>query len=174
VDYRLFWSFLSWKGDEFVDECGYFWLPIPPEGYRSLGFVVTKGSAKPPLDSVRCVRSDLTDSCEIHDLIADMEPIFPDFPCQFWKVRSCQRGILGKTIPVGTFFCTTSDCLDDELCTFCLKNLDPSLQAMPDLKQVHSLINHYGPTVFSIQKKSICYHQFRGFSKWSHLIQKGN
>jgi Vacuolar protein sorting-associated protein 62 len=148
VDYRLIWSSFSWKGDEFVEECGYFWLPIAPEGYRSLGFVVTNGSTKPSLDSVRCVRSDLTDTCETHDLIADMEPIFPDFPCQFWKVRPCHRGMRGEGIPVGTFFCTTSDCLDDELCTFCLKNLDPSLQAMPDLEQVHSLINHYGPTVF--------------------------
>uniref|UniRef100_A0A0D3AGU4 Uncharacterized protein n=1 Tax=Brassica oleracea var. oleracea TaxID=109376 RepID=A0A0D3AGU4_BRAOL len=30
----------------------------------------------------------------------------------------------------------------------CLKNLDPSLQAMPNLDQVHALIQHYGPTVY--------------------------
>lgn len=147
LDYRLVWSSLSWKGDEFVEECGYFWLPIPPEGYRSLGFVVTKGPTKPSLDSVRCVRSDLTDACETHDLVVDMEPMFPDFPCQFWEVRPCHRGMLGKGVPVGTFFCTT-DCVAEELCTFCLKNLDSSLQAMPNLEQVHSLIKHYGPTVF--------------------------
>ncbi|KAJ4882540.1 hypothetical protein Rs2_32633 [Raphanus sativus] len=30
----------------------------------------------------------------------------------------------------------------------CLKNLDPSLQGMPNLDQVHALIQHYGPTVY--------------------------
>ncbi|CAF1779833.1 unnamed protein product [Brassica napus] len=30
----------------------------------------------------------------------------------------------------------------------CLKNLDPTLQAMPNLDQVHALIQHYGPTVY--------------------------
>ncbi|KAJ4774221.1 vacuolar sorting-associated protein (DUF946) [Rhynchospora pubera] len=147
LDYTLVWSSFSWIGDENSEECGYIWLPTPPEGYRSLGFVVTKGPTKPSLDLVRCVRSDLTDTCETNDLIADMEPMFPDFPCQFWKVRPCHRGMQGKGISVGTFYCSTSF-VDEVLCTFCLKNFDSSLQAMPNLEQVHSLINYYGPTVF--------------------------
>ncbi|RXH94607.1 hypothetical protein DVH24_024291 [Malus domestica] len=37
---------------------------------------------------------------------------------------------------------------DKELEVACLKNFDSSLHAMPNLNQIHSLIEHYGPTVF--------------------------
>ena len=30
----------------------------------------------------------------------------------------------------------------------CLKNLDSTLHAMPNLNQIHALIKHYGPTLY--------------------------
>ena len=38
---------------------GSMWRPIPPEGYVALGLVCNKNWGPPPLDDVRCVRSDL-------------------------------------------------------------------------------------------------------------------
>ncbi|RVW81789.1 hypothetical protein CK203_051597 [Vitis vinifera] len=37
---------------------------------------------------------------------------------------------------------------DEEPNIACLKNLDSTLHAMPNLKQIHALIKHYGATVF--------------------------
>ncbi|KAE8707800.1 Detected protein of confused Function [Hibiscus syriacus] len=67
-----------------------------------------------------------------------------------WNTRPCKRGMFCEGVLVGTFFCSTyfvSE--DDELEIACLKNLDPTLHAMPDLNQIHALIKHYGARVFS-------------------------
>ncbi|XP_038979049.1 uncharacterized protein LOC120109361 isoform X2 [Phoenix dactylifera] len=147
LDYTLVWSSSDWTENDH-DGCGYFWLPSPPEGYKSLGYLVTKGPNKPSLEEVRCVRCDLTETCEAYDLIVDMEPMFPEFPCQIWKVRPSLRGMWEKGLSVGTFFCSTNSIFEDEPRISCLKNLDYSLQAMPNLEQIHALMKHYGPTVF--------------------------
>ncbi len=53
TDYTKIWSAT-------FDVSGSFWLPVAPEGYVALGVVVKTGTdAKPGLDEVRCVRSDL-------------------------------------------------------------------------------------------------------------------
>ena len=100
-------SSADWTEDDH-DGCGYFWLPSPPEGYKSLGYLVTKGPNKPSLEEVRCVRCDLTEICEAYDLIVDMEPMFPKFPCQIRKTRPSFRGMWGKGLSVGTFSCSTN------------------------------------------------------------------
>ncbi|XP_020094384.1 uncharacterized protein LOC109714255 [Ananas comosus] len=153
LDYTLIWSSSSWKDDSY-DECGCIWLPLPPKGYKALGYVVAKGPNKPSLEEVRCVRSDLTDACEISDLIVDTELIFPDFACQVFKVRPCDRGMKGRGVAVGTFFCSTDSIVEDELSISCLRNFDSSLQAMPNLEQIHALIKHYGPTVYFHPKET--------------------
>ncbi|CAL9154070.1 unnamed protein product [Musa hybrid cultivar] len=146
LDYTLVWS-----SDDFTEEshvgCGYFWLPIPPEGYRALGYLVTSGPNKPSVVEVRCVRSDLTDTCDAHELMIDMETIFPELPCQVWKMRPSSRGLLGTGVSVGTFCCNTDSTSEDVLNICCLKNCDSSLKAMPNLEQMHALIKHYGPTL---------------------------
>ncbi|KAG6437921.1 hypothetical protein SASPL_102852 [Salvia splendens] len=86
---------------------------LPPEGYKALGFVVTKKSKKPKTSEVKCVHSDLTDTCQACPLIA------------------CANCSLGEEHDIA-----------------CLKNLDPSLHAMPNMDQIHAIIEHYGPTVF--------------------------
>ncbi|KAH6811417.1 vacuolar sorting-associated protein [Perilla frutescens var. frutescens] len=147
VDYSLVWS--SYDGDdENFDGCCYIWLPQPAEGYKALGFVVTNKSKKPELDEVKCVRADLTDTCEAYHLIAGMDSEFLKVPLTVWNVRPLHRGIYGRGVTVGTFYCSTSCNSGEELNIGCLKNLDVNLHAMPNMDQIHALVRHYGPTVF--------------------------
>lgn len=146
VEYKLIWSSASRN-----DGHGRIWLPVPPTGYKSMGFLVTAGSDQPSINEVRCVRADLTVKCEANDMI------FSRGSFKIWKTRPSQRGMLCKGVSVGTFFCSeanmslfngkdSTDPTDFNIA--CLKNLDSTLNAMPNLDQIHELINHYGPTVF--------------------------
>lgn len=138
---------LVWSEDTHRDGCGYIWLPNPPEGYKAMGFVVSTKSDEPDLDEVRCVRADLTESCEVDEVIFDRKAIFSSGKFYVWNVRPCERGMLCRGVPVGTFYCSRDDSYE-ELSIACLKNLDSSLNAMPNLDQVHALIKHYGPTLY--------------------------
>ncbi|KAL7151657.1 hypothetical protein ABFS83_04G046000 [Erythranthe nasuta] len=148
VDYSLLWSSNEGDDDESFDGCGYFWLPQSPEGYKSLGFVVTNKSEKPDLDEVKCVRSDLTDTCEAYGLLMDIHSKFSKMPLTIRNTRPLHRGMYGRGVSVGTFFCGYSFSSGEELSIACLKNLDSDLHAMPNIDQIHALVTHYGPTVF--------------------------
>lgn len=147
LDYTLVWCSDD-GGNGNYEGCGFFWLPQPPEGYKSLGFLVTNTPKKPELDEVRCVRTDLTDRCESYCLILDAISKSSYSPCWVWNTRPYHRGMLGKGVSVGTFFCSNYRIPGEELNIACLKNLDPTLHAMPNDDQIHALIRHYGPTVF--------------------------
>lgn len=147
LNYTLIWSTYDWTDDSH-DGCGYFWLPCPPEGYKAMGCVVTDKPNKPSLEEVRCVRSDLTETCEIHNLILNTHSKSPNFSFRVWNTRPCHRGMWAKGVSLGTFFCGTYGKSRDELSIACLKNLEPSFQAMPNMEQIHALIKHYGPTVY--------------------------
>ncbi|GAV83008.1 DUF946 domain-containing protein [Cephalotus follicularis] len=138
---------LIWSTDLYHNGCGYFWLPNAPVGYKPMGILVTDNPEQPELEEVRCVRGDLTETCETCDVI------FPQVshsksPFQVWSTRPCKRGMTARGVSIGTFFCSTNLSTEDQLEIACLKNLDSSLHAMPTLDQVHALIKHYGPTVF--------------------------
>lgn len=145
LDYTLVWSSDD-ESEEKYGECGFFWLPQPPEGYKPLGFLVTNNPDKPDLNEVRCVRADLTDECEPYRLLLESYSKFLNLPVRVSSTRPSHRGVLGKGVSVGTFFCGywTSE---EELNIACLKNLN-QLHAMPNLEQIHALMKHYGPTVF--------------------------
>ncbi|KAJ8558566.1 hypothetical protein K7X08_035745 [Anisodus acutangulus] len=114
-----------------------------------MGFLATVEPNEPDPDEVRCVRADLTQNCEACEMMFSSDSLFPKNQFQVWKTRPCKRGMLCKAVSVGTFFCsTTSLSSGDELNIACLKNLDSSLHAMPNLEQIHALIKHYGPTVY--------------------------
>ncbi|KAL6217614.1 hypothetical protein ACLB2K_010831 [Fragaria x ananassa] len=147
LDYTLVWS-PDDGTEESYGSCGYFWLPDPPEGYRAMGFLVTNKPGKPELDEVRCVRADLTDTCEPHNLIFNSRTNSTSLPFQVWTMRPRHRGTRGTGVSVGTFFCSNHWSNGEDLQIGCLKNLNPKLCGMPNLDQIHSLINHYGPTVF--------------------------
>ncbi|KAJ1410205.1 Vacuolar protein sorting-associated protein 62 [Sesbania bispinosa] len=147
LDFKLVWN-PNGGSQEMSSECGYFWLPQPPEGYKALGYLVTNKPDKPELDEMCCVRADLTDKCEPHRLILDVGSKIPEFSFQVWSLRPCDRGMLGKGVSVGTFFCSSGGNMGQDHSVACLKNLNPVLPAMPNLQQIHALIKHYGPTVF--------------------------
>ncbi|XP_022728017.1 uncharacterized protein LOC111283697 [Durio zibethinus] len=147
LDYSLVWSSND-GSEESLEGCGFFWLPQPPKGYKSMGYLVTNSSKKPKLDKVRCVRADLTDRCENFRVILNSNTRFSEVPFQVWSTRPSHRGMLGRGVYVGSFICNSYWNPGQELPIACLKNLDPALQAMPNCDQIHALTNHYGPTVF--------------------------
>ncbi|GMP21915.1 hypothetical protein CsSME_00000133 [Camellia sinensis var. sinensis] len=139
---------LIWRTDSHHSGCGYVWLPKPPAGYKAMGYVVTGKPDEPDFEEVRCVRADLTETTETCDMILETDSSFSKPPLRVWNMRPSRRGMLAKSVCVGTFFCTTNHSSGDELNIACLKNLDSTLHAMPNLDQIHALIKHYGPTVF--------------------------
>ncbi|KAL0317513.1 UNVERIFIED_CONTAM: hypothetical protein Sangu_2165600 [Sesamum angustifolium] len=139
---------LVWSSNSHGNECGYVWLPNPPEGYKPTGFVVTTEPEEPDLEEVRCVREDLTESCEVDEVIFERNSLFSKGRIYVWNTRPCRRGMLCKGVPIGTFFCSQDEDSENDMSIACLKNLDSSLLAMPNLDQVHALIRHYGPTVY--------------------------
>lgn len=142
LNYSLIWSIDS------HEECVYFWLPNPPAGYKAMGIVVTTNPNEPEVEEVRCVRVDLTETCETSDLLLTIKSKFSKNSFQVWKTEPCDRGMLARGVSVGTFFCGTYFDSQQVVDVACLKNLDSSLHAMPNLNQIHALIEHYGPTVY--------------------------
>ncbi|KAL3820107.1 hypothetical protein ACJIZ3_006012 [Penstemon smallii] len=143
LNYSLIWSSESGK-----NKCGYIWLPNPPVGYKPMGYVVTTEPNEPNLEEIRCVRSDLTESCEVSEVIFDSNTLSTKDQVYVCDTRPCKRGMLCKGVPVGTFFCRRDESSEDELTIACLKNLDSTHFAMPNLEQIHALIKHYGPTLY--------------------------
>ncbi|KAL1827062.1 hypothetical protein ACET3Z_005474 [Daucus carota] len=139
---------LLWSSDSENGEQVFIWQPRAPVGYKALGFVVTTEPREPELEEVRCIRADLTEDCEVCNLMLDTVSTLSSYPIKIWNTRSCVRGMLGTGVSVGTFFCSTYLDSGDDMKIVCLKNLDSSLHAMPNLDQIHALIKHYGPTVF--------------------------
>ncbi|XP_031091821.1 uncharacterized protein LOC115996632 [Ipomoea triloba] len=140
---------LVWTMDAGCNGSGYVWLPNAPDGYKPVGFLVTLEPDEPDLEEIRCVRSDLTESTEACDMIfSTTKSILSKNQFQVWTTRPCKRGMLCRGVSVGTFFCATNFSSGDDLNIACLKNLDSSLHAMPNLNQVHALIKQYGPTVY--------------------------
>lgn len=133
LGYELIWN----SGDVYV------WQPCPPDGYIGLGFVVTIDEIEPDIDEVRCVREDLTDDCEVDDVILGNASNI-----KIWSTKACKTGMFCKGVTVGTFFCSTSSNSGDDLEICCLRNVNPNLEAMPNLEQIEALIDHYGPTVY--------------------------
>ncbi|XP_027363133.1 uncharacterized protein LOC113870837 [Abrus precatorius] len=142
LNYSLIWSL------DTHDDCVYFWLPNPPTGYKAMGIVVTSNPNEPEVEEVRCVRADLTETCETSDLLVSIKSKYSKNSLQVWKTQPCDRGMLARGVSVGTFFCGTYFDSQQVVDIACLKNLDPSLHAMPNLNQIHALIQHYGPTVY--------------------------
>ena len=143
INYSLIWS-----ADSPDHGCGFFWLPNPPVGYKAMGIVVTSKPDEPEVEEVRCVRADLTETCETSHLLLTMNSKFSKISFHVWNTRPCRRGMLGRGVPVGTFFCSTYVDSGMVFDIACLRNLDSTLHAMPNINQIHALIEHYGPTVY--------------------------
>ncbi|XP_076906898.1 hypothetical protein At1g04090-like [Bidens hawaiensis] len=147
IDYLLIWCPDNWT-EENVHGHGYFWLPTAPDGYKPLGFIVTNKPAKPSLDDIRCVREDLTEVCDPHRIILSTHSKTSNSPFNVWKIRPRNRGVHEKGVSVGTFFGSCIWSPGEDINISCLKNLNPSLNSMPNLNQAHALVKYYGPRMY--------------------------
>jgi hypothetical protein len=88
-----------------ADMDGAFWRPIPPDGYTCLGAVVTAGYAWPPLDAVRCVRTELTAPASIDRSLWDDRGSGADRDLAVWHlVPNAVGGVyLGTFTGGGTY-----------------------------------------------------------------------
>nr|XP_043621872.1 uncharacterized protein LOC122593518 [Erigeron canadensis] len=130
----------------FKDTLFVIWRPRPPPGYRALGFIVTtlirRVLMKPKLSVVMCVREDLTQSCQLGDDLCESYSKIKVF-----NTKPFRTGMFSKGVPVGTFVSALSDS-DFPHVGYCLRNLNPNLEAMPNLEQVEALMQHYGPILY--------------------------
>ncbi|XP_048140840.1 uncharacterized protein LOC115737067 isoform X2 [Rhodamnia argentea] len=146
IDYTLVWSSESLKIKR--DGDGYIWLPVAPEGYKAVGHVVTRSPEKPPLDKVRCVRSDFTDHCETDSWIWGPGESSDASSFNVYGLRPETRGTQALGVSVGTFIAQNGDD-DSPLALSCLKNNNPNhTSSMPNISQIQALFQAYSPFVY--------------------------
>ncbi|CAI0451124.1 unnamed protein product [Linum tenue] len=145
VDYTLVLSTADLDVKQQPATGGYIWLPVPPEGYKAVGHVITTSPDKPSLDTIRCVRSDLTDQCEPDASVWAAGPNGPNV----FTVRPSNRGTQAAGVPVGSF--ATAAQVSTTL--VCLKNTsypagDVASSPMPSLAQVDAIYRAYAPQIY--------------------------
>lgn len=148
VDYKLIWESSKWTGKK--NGNGWVWLPIAPEGYSVLGYIVTNTENKPTFSEVTCVRTDLTDILEIDSKFFTTSGTSRQeigFPFSVWTTRPAVRGVSAAGVNVGSFFCDRSDQAETSLPIACLKNVLFNLGYLPTMAQVNSIQQFFGPSV---------------------------
>ncbi|XP_042035327.1 uncharacterized protein LOC121781685 [Salvia splendens] len=130
TDYALVWS----NGNASIFNPAYFWLPIPPEGYKSLGLVVTTSPGKPSLDKIKCVRSNFTADAEIDDWIWG----------NVYGLRPKIRGAGAQAVSVGAFSLQS-----DAVSLSCLINTNPNYTTGKlNGFQMETLFQAYAPYIY--------------------------
>ncbi|OVA19585.1 Vacuolar protein sorting-associated protein 62 [Macleaya cordata] len=145
VDYTLVWSSESMKTKQ--DSNGYIWLPIPSDGYKSVGLMVTNSPEKPPLDKIRVVRSDFTDQCENDMWVWGDDKVSQTSKINIYSLRPSTRGTKALGVCSGTFIAQV-DGVASPLSLSCLKNKDFNLSSMPNLNQIQAIIQTYSPLIY--------------------------
>ncbi|XP_057512645.1 hypothetical protein At1g04090-like [Actinidia eriantha] len=146
IRYECIWSSESLRTKE--NSNAYIWLPIPPPNYKAIGYVVTNSPESPPLNKIRCVRSDFTENCEQHSWIWGLKKKNNrKDPKEFgiYSLRPTNRGKKALGVSTGTFLVQNSG--DATLPLACLKNAH-HLSYMPDLDQIEELIKAYSPIIY--------------------------
>ncbi|CAN6844984.1 unnamed protein product [Brassica oleracea] len=138
LDYTLVANTESLKIKQ--DGPGYIWLPVPPDGYQAVGLLVTTTSQKPPLDKLRCVRSDLTEQCEADTWIWGTNGV------NVSNLRPNIRGTQATGVCVGTFTWQPQNSSPPSLS--CLKNTKLNFSTMPNGSQIGVLFNTYSPLIY--------------------------
>lgn len=144
VDYTLVWSSESLQIKQ--EGVGYIWLPTPLDGYKALGCVVTTSPEKPSLEKVRCVRSDLTDDCQIDKWIWGQGKESDPNGFNVFSLRPSNRGTQAMGVSVGTFVAQNTTSASISLA--CLKNIESNLSCMPTLDQVQAIFQVYSPRIY--------------------------
>lgn len=124
------------------DNSPYFWLPTPPDGYKSVGLVVTASPVKPPLDKIRCVRADFTDEAETERLIWGQGEV------NVYGLRPKTRGTNAKQLSLGTFGIIQEND-NTTLPLSCLINKNStSNYSMPNQSQIEAVFKTYAPYIY--------------------------
>ncbi|XP_057495186.1 hypothetical protein At1g04090-like isoform X1 [Actinidia eriantha] len=145
IDYSLVWSSESLKVKQ--DGIGYIWLPLPPNGYKATGHVVTTSPEKPSLDKIRCVRDDFTDVCKVDGWIWGEDKKKNPNGFNLYSLRPCIRGVKALGVPSGTFIAQNGTNVQTSLA--CLKNVNPNIySSMPNVSQIHALVQAYSPWIY--------------------------
>lgn len=180
IDYTLVWSSESSKfKNKNSNDHGYIWLPIPPEGYKALGHVVTTSPEKPTFDKIQCVRSELTDELEVESWIWGQDSTSNANGINVHSVRPREKGIKAQGVSVGIFLARiTSDKDDDSTNTLslaCLKNKKFStFSSMPNLSQIQALFEQYSPIIYFHPKEKYLPSSVNWyFANGALLYQKG-
>ncbi|CAH8265918.1 unnamed protein product [Arabidopsis lyrata] len=140
VDYTLVGNTESLKIKQ--DGTGYFWQPVPPDGYQAVGLIVTNSSQKPSLDKLSCVRSDLTEQCEADTWIWGTNGV------NISNLRPTTRGTQATGVSVGTFTCQTQNSSLPPPALSCLKNTKLDFSTMPNGSQIGELFQTYSPWIY--------------------------
>ncbi|KAG9450695.1 hypothetical protein H6P81_010660 [Aristolochia fimbriata] len=143
TDYTLVWSSESLKIKQ--DGKGYIWLPTAPEGYASVGLIVTNSPEKPSLDEMRCVRSNLTEVSENESQVWGASSGNGSSNLSVYSLRPRNMGIQAKGVCVGTFTVQVGETVT---ALACLTNKDFNLSAMPNLEQIRAIMVAYSPWVY--------------------------
>ncbi|XP_021859230.1 hypothetical protein At1g04090 isoform X2 [Spinacia oleracea] len=152
VDYALVWSSKSQTVKE--DSPGYIWAPIPRDGYQAVGLVVTSTPEKPPLEKVRCVRSDFTTLCEPDDWIWGREGGVDSDEFNIFESRPVRKGKQASAVSAGTFLAKSGGgTTGDTPLLVCLKYTLKNNTYMPNLEQLEALINTYSPKIYNHPKE---------------------
>lgn len=129
------------------DGPGYIWLPIPPDGYKAVGSIVTTSPNKPSLDKIQCVRSDLTDTSETNKWIWGPGSEINPMGFNVFTLQPSKRGRTETGVSVGTFIAQDGG-TSSSLSISCLKNSISNLSSMPNLNQIKALLQAYSPWIY--------------------------
>uniref|UniRef100_A0A6N2K3X8 DUF946 domain-containing protein n=1 Tax=Salix viminalis TaxID=40686 RepID=A0A6N2K3X8_SALVM len=144
IDYTLVWSSEALRIKQ--DGVGYIWLPSPPDGYKAVGHVVTTSPQKPPLGKTRCVRSDLTDECEIDSWIWGPGKESDPNGFNVYSLLPRSRGTRAMGVCVGTF--VAQNTLTAPVSLACVKNGVSNLSCMPNRNQIQTIFQAYSPWIY--------------------------
>ncbi|KAI9104195.1 hypothetical protein K1719_023031 [Acacia pycnantha] len=145
LDYTLIWSTNSMQISQ--TSPAYFWLPIPSDGYKAVGHLVTNTLDKPLLDKIRVVRSDLTDYIETYNWIWGPGKSIDANEFNMYETRPTNRGIKAQGLLAGTFIAQNGGSISP-LSISCLKNTNLNLESMPNLQQIKAIIQAYSPIMY--------------------------
>ncbi|XP_022718119.1 uncharacterized protein LOC111276635 [Durio zibethinus] len=145
IDYTLVWSSESLKIKQ--DGNCYVWLPIAPEGYQAVGYVVMNTKDKPSLEKIRCVRSDFTDQSENSAWIWGPGKEINSKEFNIFSLRPINRGSQDMGVWVGTFVAQNPNNGSPAPLPG-LKNVKSNLSCMPNLRQIETLFQAYSPWIY--------------------------
>ncbi|KAK6937760.1 Vacuolar protein sorting-associated protein 62 [Dillenia turbinata] len=171
IDYALVWS--SESLDIKKEGNGYIWSPVPPDGYKALGYIITGSCDKPPLDKVRCVRADLAEKCKADSWIWGQGKSSNSSGLNLFTCQPTTRGIQAQGVSVGSFVADISGVRSPSLS--CLKNKGNISSNMPNLDQIKALFEAYSPFIYFHPREKYFPSSVNWFfSNGALLYHKGN